>query len=64
MLAGVPGVKADRMICRFVQKASGKTKPAISPGIAGQAVEVAAQRLGVSATTLDHAIWRWQSGRA
>ncbi len=63
MLAGVPGVKADRMICRFVQNASGKTKPAIAPGAAGQAVETAARRLDVSATTLDHAIWRWQSGR-
>ena len=61
MLAGVPGVKADRMICRFVQNATGKTKPAIAPGVAAQAVAGAALRLNVSATTLDHAIWRWQS---
>jgi hypothetical protein len=63
MLAGVPGVKADRMICRFVQNASGKTRPAIAPGVAAQVVEGAALRLDVAATTLDHAIWRWQSRR-
>lgn len=64
MLAGVPGVKADRMICRFVQNASGQAKPVVAPGAAGQAVEAAARRLNVSATTLDHAIWRWQSRRS
>lgn len=64
MLAGVPGVKADRMICRFVQNASGQAKPVIAPGAAGQAVEAAARRLDVSATTLDHAMWRWQSRRS
>ncbi|SDU81181.1 hypothetical protein SAMN04488544_0341 [Microlunatus sagamiharensis] len=64
MLAGVPGVKADRMICRFVQDATGKPKPLIAPAAAARAIEGAALRLGVSATTLDHAIWRWQSGRA
>lgn len=62
MLAGVPGVKADRMICRFVQSASGRSKPVVTPSVAGAAVEAAAERVGVPTITLDHAIWRWQSG--
>lgn len=64
MLAGVPGVKADRMICRLVQEASGRPKPVLTPSSAGQAVKVAACRMSVPVITLDHAIWRWQSGRS
>jgi hypothetical protein len=63
MLAGVPGVKADRMICRFVRAATGLPPASVTPQLAGRAVEGAADLLGVSPSALDHTIWRWQSGR-
>lgn len=63
MLAGVPGVKADRMICRFVGAATGLPPGDVTPQRAARAVEGAADLLGVSPSVLDHTIWRWQSGR-
>lgn len=63
MLAGVPGVKADRMICRFVATATQQPYRTIRPPFAEQAVERAAALLDVAPNVLDHAIWRWQSGR-
>lgn len=61
MLAGVPGVKADRMICRFVARAT--QQRTVTPPFAEHAVERAAALLDVTPNLLDHAIWRWESGR-
>ncbi|MGV9802010.1 heme peroxidase [Mycobacterium sp. NPDC003449] len=61
MLAGLPGVKADRMVARFVSRALGGVE--LSPEAASSLVRQAALRMEVSATDLDHAIWRKESGR-
>ena len=63
MLAGMPGVKPDRMICRFVAAAAGQPVRSISPRVAEQAVEGAAVLLAVPANVLDHNIWRSESRR-
>jgi hypothetical protein len=61
MLAGVPGVKPDRMIGRFVAACTGRSIP--PPDELADLVVLAADDLKVSASVLDHAIWRYQSGR-
>lgn len=63
MLTGVPGVKADRMICRFAARAIQQPVRSVTPPFAEQAVERAAALLHVTPNLLDHAIWRWESGR-
>ena len=62
-LAGHPGVKADRMIVRFVADALGCSESAVRPERARVLVTVAAGDMQVSASDLDHAIWRYRSGR-
>ncbi|MGJ0119617.1 heme peroxidase [Williamsia sp. MIQD14] len=62
MLAGLPGVKSDRMVLRFVSTAIGRSD--LTPTTCATLVRDAADHLGVDATTLDHAIWRKASGRA
>ena len=62
MLAGRDGVKADRMIMRFVQRAVGSEH--VSGDRAHHAVLQAAEKLAVPATVLDHTIWRYESSRA
>lgn len=61
MLAGLPGVKSDRMVLRFVEAATGRTD--LTPTTCATLVRDAANHLGVDATALDHAIWREASGR-
>jgi len=63
MLAGIPGVKPDRMVIRFVAAALGVNVTQVSPALASSLVRAAAEQFNVPATTLDHAIWRFQSGR-
>lgn len=63
MLAGVPGVKPDRMICRFVADALGAPRRSVGTQFAAEIVTAAAPGLDLSATALDHAIWRFQRGR-
>jgi len=60
MLAGVTGVKVDRMVIRYVQGAIGEDagKYRIE-----QAVEGVAGLNGIPTHELDNAIWRLQSGR-
>lgn len=60
MLNGIPGVKADRMVLRYVSAA---TAEEVSAKDAAALVREVATRIGESATVLDHAIWRHQSGR-
>lgn len=59
MLAGLPGVKADRMIRRFVTRALGAEPSDLADaGDARDLVIAAARELGVDAHRLDHAIWK------
>jgi hypothetical protein len=60
MLAGVPGVKPDRMIIRFVAAALGLSSRRVKPDFAAEAILATAERLTMSPTDLDHAIWDWQ----
>jgi len=59
MLAGVPGVKADRMVLRYVSGALGHVVGAVE---AATLVSGLADSRGPSRTKLDHAIWRRESG--
>lgn len=62
MLAGVEGVKVDRMILRYVGRVLGTgelDKKRITAAVAG-----AASHFGVTVSELDNAIWRKESGRA
>jgi hypothetical protein len=62
LLAGVPQVKPDRMIRRFVADALQVAD--IGPQAAAQLVTAVQQATpGVSLTALDHAIWQYQRGR-
>ena len=62
MLAGRPGVKADRMIRRFVAEALGlRSENDVSLIDARELVVAAAAAVGVDAHRLDHAIWNAQS---
>lgn len=60
MLAGVPGVKPDRMIRRFVGKALAKDWASPSTDFVAGAIQETADSLNVDASALDHAIWRYQ----
>jgi hypothetical protein len=60
MLAGVPGVKPDRMIIRFVADTLGLPRRRVTTGFAADAILGTAKELKMSATDLDHGIWSWQ----
>jgi hypothetical protein len=60
MLAGVPGVKAGRMVVRYVSRALGHEVGAVE---AATLVSTLADSQRLSRTKLDHAIWRKESGR-
>ncbi|QEH93492.1 heme peroxidase [Dermacoccus abyssi] len=60
MLAGVPGVKADRMVTRYIARVLDRV---VDPHEAALLVGAAADERGLSRTLLDHAIWRHESGR-
>jgi hypothetical protein len=62
MLLGVPGVKADVMVCRYVTEALGSGTE-LSPGFCAAAVTAAAEALDIGAVRLDHAIWALQRTR-
>ncbi|QCH24430.1 hypothetical protein [Mycobacteroides salmoniphilum] len=63
MLVGVPGVKPDRMICRFVAGALDVPRRSVGAAFVAEIVTAAAPELEMSATALDHAIWRFERGR-
>ncbi len=63
MLAGIPGVKPDRMICRFVADSLTVPRKNVTTEFAGAIVTAAANEMGMSPTDLDHAIWQWQRVR-
>lgn len=63
MLAGIPDVKPDRMICRFVADALRLPRRSVTTGFALEILTATAEELGMSPTDLDHAAWQWQRGR-
>jgi hypothetical protein len=64
MLSGLPGVKADRMVRRFVAAALElPNELAISAEDAGGLVREAARRLDIDERVLDYAVWRFQSNQ-
>ena len=64
MLSGLPGVKADRMVRRFVAAALElPNELAISAEDAGVLVREAARRLKIEERVLDYAVWRFQSAQ-
>ncbi|MGY4653768.1 heme peroxidase [Mycobacterium sp. URHB0021] len=63
MLAGVPGVKADRMVTRYVARALDREVDEVSRADAADMVRRLAQVNGWDVIRTDHAIWRFESGR-
>lgn len=63
MLLGLPDVKPDRMVLRFVASALGVDEASVRPDYAAGLVEAAASRFGVDQRALDHEIWEYQSGK-
>lgn len=63
MLARVPGVKADRMVIRYAARAVGRSAARLSPTEAAGLVKKVAGLKGWDVIRLDHAIWRFESGR-
>lgn len=62
ILAGLPSVKPDRMILRFLATALGKdTELSIQKAV--ELITEAAKAMNVSPRTLDHIAWRAASGR-
>lgn len=61
MLVGLPDVKPDRMILRFVASALGIEERAISDERAVALIEAAAHHFEVDPRALDHEIWEYQS---
>ncbi len=61
LLTGMPEVKPDRMIVRFVSGAVGRETDLHT---AAELVRAAAPLLGTDVRTLDHRMWRFRSGRA
>lgn len=63
MLAEIPGVKADRMVIKYVTRGIGCRPGSVLPERAAQLVSRVAESKGWSVIHLDHAIWRFESGR-
>jgi hypothetical protein len=63
MLLGLPDVKPDRMVIRFLASALGVDESAIDADRAVVLVQATAAHLGVEQQALDHEIWEYQSGK-
>jgi hypothetical protein len=63
MLAGIEGIKPDRMMIRFVANALGVPPRTIKHQFAFDALMATASEMGMSARDLDHGIWQWQRRR-
>jgi hypothetical protein len=63
MLAQIPGVKADRMVIKYVTRAIGCRAGSVLPEQAAQLVSRVAEAKRWNVIQLDHAIWRVESGR-
>lgn len=63
MLLGLPDVKPDRMVMRFVASALCVDETATATNRAVVLVQAAAEHFGVDQQALDHEIWEYQSGK-
>ncbi|MEU8897115.1 hypothetical protein [Nocardia sp. NPDC048505] len=63
MLAGIQGVKPDRMIIRFVADSLNLPRRRVTSQFALAAVLSAADEMKMCPTDLDHGIWQWQRRR-
>ena len=63
MLAQVPRVKADRMVISYVARATDCPPSRLVPAKAAALVHGVAKAKGGDTIQLDHAIWRFESGR-
>lgn len=63
MLAGIPGIKPDRMIIRFVAKALDRPVKTIGTAFCVELLTAVAGELSMTASELDHAIWNFQRGQ-
>jgi len=63
MLAGLPDVKPDRMVIRFLASALDVDESSIDADRAVALVQATAQHFDVEQRALDHEIWEYQSGR-
>ena len=63
MLTGLPDVKPDRMVIRFLATALSIEERSIAPDRAVALVQAAAKHFGVDQRALDHEIWEYQSGK-
>jgi hypothetical protein len=63
MLAGVPGIKPDRMIIRFVANALNVPVKTVNPSFCVEVLTAVADELTMTATALDHVIWNYQRAR-
>ena len=63
MLAGLPDVKPDRMVIRFLATALGVEERSVASDRAVALVQAAAEHFGVDQRALDHEIWEYQSGK-
>jgi hypothetical protein len=64
MLSGMSGVKADRMIRRFVAEALGKREGEVTAARARELVIAASDVLGIEDRVTDFAIWEAMSSRS
>lgn len=62
LLVGLPSVKPDRMVLRFLKQAL-DTEAELTTNHAVELLMAAADSLQVSPRTLDHVVWRAASGR-
>jgi hypothetical protein len=62
MLAGLPDVKPDRMVIRFLTSALHVVETSIDSDRAADLIQAAAEHFGVDQRALDHEIWEYQSG--
>ena len=62
-LAQIPGVKADRMVIKYLARAIGCRPGSVLSERAARLVSCVAETKGWNVIHLDHAIWRFESGR-
>jgi len=62
MLVGLPDVKPDRMVVRFIASALEVNEQSLDQDEVVRLVQVAAEHFGVDQRSLDHEIWEHQSG--
>jgi len=63
MLLGLPDVKPDRMVMRFVASALDVEESTITTDRAVGLVQATAEHFGVDQQALDHEMWEYQSGK-